>query len=476
MSMPAIPPFSAVLLAGGRSTRMGSDKALMPWQGEPLWQHQLRILQDLEPTELFISARIEQALAAEAVVLILDPPGIDEGPLGAITRCLRQIQRPLLVLAIDMPAMTSEFLQERLLASFDGVHGLVFSGSHGYETLAALYTPSMLPLLDEALAVGRLGLQDVLGRAVERDLMQVKHLRPQDEVFFRNLNTPEDVARIADDAFATPVRVARRQKGNPVPQVHDDVVAREEPLEIRVEGRSVAVVMRTPGHDRELVAGFLVSEGVVQKSRDVLEISQCPSTGNSKGNIVDVLLGGAVVNWESLTRHVFSASSCGLCGKTSIESVFQRFPPVRGGWQIEPGLLWSLPEKLRSSQATFSRTGGLHACALFDLEGNLIVVREDVGRHNALDKVLGHGLLHDLLPFDQHLLLLSGRVSFEMMQKALAAGIPLVAAISAPSSLAVDFAEESNQTLIGFLREQTMNVYTHDQRLKRIETQDRSHR
>ncbi|MDZ4401837.1 formate dehydrogenase accessory sulfurtransferase FdhD [Prosthecobacter sp.] len=244
-----------------------------------------------------------------------------------------------------------------------------------------------------------------------------------------------------------------------------DVTAREEPLEIRVEGRSVAVVMRTPGHDEELAAGFLVSEGVVQSPRDILEISQCPSTGNSKGNIVDVLLGGAVVNWDSLTRHVFSASSCGLCGKTSIESVFQQFPAVKGDWKVSPALIASLPDKLRAAQETFSKTGGLHASGLFDLEGRLVVLREDVGRHNALDKILGYALQRGLLPLDNHILLVSGRVSFEIIQKALAAGIPLVAAISAPSSLAVDFAHEANQTLIGFLRGETMNVYTHPQRL-----------
>lgn len=244
-----------------------------------------------------------------------------------------------------------------------------------------------------------------------------------------------------------------------------DAAAREEPLEIRIEGRSIAVVMRTPGHDAELVAGFLVSEGVVKNPRDILEISQCPATTDSKGNIVDVLLGGAVVNWESLTRHVFSASSCGLCGKTSIESVFQRFPPVQGDWRVAPELLWSLPDKLRDAQETFSKTGGLHASAMFDLEGRLIVLREDVGRHNALDKVLGYGLQHELLPFDRHILLVSGRVSFEIMQKALAAGVPLVAAISAPSSLAVDFARESNQTLVGFLRGGSMNVYAGEQRV-----------
>ena len=262
-----------------------------------------------------------------------------------------------------------------------------------------------------------------------------------------------------------PVRLRRREKDGTWAE-REDVVACEEPLEIRVEGRSVAVVMRTPGHDEELAAGFLVSEGVVRQPRDLLEISQCPVAADSKGNVVDVLLGGAVVNWDSLTRHVFSASSCGLCGKTSLDSVFQQFPEVTADWRVEADLLCALPEKLRAAQATFETTGGLHACAVFDLEGNLVVSREDVGRHNALDKVLGWALLRDLLPLDRHVLLLSGRVSFEMMQKALAAGIPLVAAISAPSSLAVAFAERSGQTLAGFLRGETMNLYAHPQRVR----------
>lgn len=262
--------------------------------------------------------------------------------------------------------------------------------------------------------------------------------------------------------------VLRRVEGKWVSQA--DQVAVEEPLEIRVEGRSVAVVMRTPGHDDELAAGFLVSEGVVQKARDVLEISQCPVTTESRGNVVDVLLGGAVVNWESLTRHVFSASSCGLCGKTSLDAVFQQFPPVTADWTVDAALLAALPERLRAAQKTFATTGGLHACAVFDLEGNLVVVREDVGRHNALDKVLGWALLRDALPLDRHVLLLSGRVSFEMMQKALAAGLPVVAAISAPSSLAVAFAKESGQTLAGFVRGQTMNLYAHPERVGIRET------
>lgn len=267
-----------------------------------------------------------------------------------------------------------------------------------------------------------------------------------------------------NDSATSPVSLRRIALPDSVTTV-DDVTAREEPLEIRVEGRSIAVVMRTPGHDEELVAGFLVSEGVVKNARDILEISQCPSTGNVHGNVVDVLLGGAIVNWDHLTRHVFSASSCGICGKTSIESVFQSFPPVTSDLRVSPALITSLPAKLRSAQETFSQTGGLHASAIFNEQGEMVVLREDVGRHNALDKVLGHGLQNNLLPFSRHILLVSGRVSFELMQKALAAGVPIVAAISAPSSLAVEFAQTSGQTLVGFLRGQTMNVYTHPERI-----------
>ena len=249
--------------------------------------------------------------------------------------------------------------------------------------------------------------------------------------------------------------------------VETDSVVVEEPLEIRVEGRSIAVIMRTPGHDEELAAGFLVSEGIIKTARDVFEISVCPSNDQGRGNVVDVLLNDVRVDWDKLTRHVFASSSCGLCGKTAMDSVFQHFTPTTDRWTIDEERLLALPEKLRATQATFDQTGGLHACALFDLEGHLIVAREDVGRHNALDKVLGYGLRNGLLPFAKNVLLLSGRVSFEMIQKALAGGVPLVAAISAPSSLAVSFAEESQQTLIGFLRGDRMNVYSHPQRITR---------
>jgi FdhD protein len=460
--------FAAALLAGGRSTRMGQDKAWLLWQGEPLAKRQLRVLAETGAEVLMVSAREDQefdelgdSLMDGAHLMVFDPPGTDEGPLGGIVHCLQTTDLPLLALAVDMPHMTADFLRDRLLSHFDDGQGIVFRGAHGFEPLAAIYSPAMLPLLEQALQEGRLGLQALIQEAAQQGLIKVLDMQPADEPFFRNVNTPDD---IAEDKFAAPVQMLRLHRDGKA-ESFADLTAREEPLEIRVQGRNVAVVMRTPGHDRELAAGFLLSEGVVQRSDQILDIIKCPGTGRSKGNIVDVLVGDAEVDWDSLTRHTFSASSCGLCGKTSIDSVFQRFAPVVSDVKASPKLLWSLADKVRAAQATFTKTGGLHACAIFDLEGKLIVLREDVGRHNALDKILGYALLHDLLPFDRHVLFLSGRVSFEMMQKALAAGVPILAAISAPSSLAVQFAEESNQTLVGFLREKSLNVYTHGHRV-----------
>jgi FdhD protein len=244
----------------------------------------------------------------------------------------------------------------------------------------------------------------------------------------------------------------------------DDFVAIEEPLEIRVEEKNVAIVMRTPGHDRELAAGFLLSEGVIKSSNDVFEISECESltkNDSEKGNFVSILL-SKDVNFEfgNLTRHVFTSSSCGICGKATIESVMIDFPKIERQNKICRSKIVSYPDKLSEAQTTFKKTGGLHASALFNPNGEIVAIREDVGRHNALDKVIGYALLENLLPLSDHTLLLSGRISFELMQKSLAAGIPTVAGISAPSSLAIEFAKKSGQNLIGFLRDHTMNIYS----------------
>lgn len=254
-----------------------------------------------------------------------------------------------------------------------------------------------------------------------------------------------------------------------------DTLAVEEPLEIRVRGASVAVTMRTPGHDAELAAGFLLTEDIVHQREDIVEIAHCQrGEAAHLENILNVFLASSVdFDIEKLTRHVFASSSCGLCGKASIEAVQQCFAPVASDIQIAPEIIRSLPDKLKEQQKGFNQTGGLHAAGLFNLKGDLIVAREDVGRHNAADKVIGNRLLANSSMGDT-VLMVSGRASFEIMQKALAARIPLVAAVSAPSSLAVGFASESGQTLIGFLRDETFNVYSHPERIDFPQRRDAS--
>jgi FdhD protein len=249
------------------------------------------------------------------------------------------------------------------------------------------------------------------------------------------------------------------------PQRRTDELALEEPLELQIDTRPVSVTMRTPGHDHELATGFLLAEGLIRTRKDIHRIA--PHPRNPSGNVINVFLAPHVkVDFSQLTRHVFASSSCGLCGKATIQAVHRHFKPVKARHTVPAQLLLRLPEQLRQAQPTFDRTGGLHAAAIFDLRGQLLALREDVGRHNAVDKVLGFALLRGLLPLARHILMVSGRASFEIVQKALAARIPFVAAVSAPSSLAVQFARESGQTLIGFLREGRMNVYAQPQRVQ----------
>jgi FdhD protein len=249
----------------------------------------------------------------------------------------------------------------------------------------------------------------------------------------------------------------------------DDDVAVEEPLEIRLDGAAVSITMRTPGDDFELATGFLFTERIIERRDDIARVdyAQDPD-GESSGNVVDVTLrAGKAVDVARLQRHFYAASNCGVCGKASICAVRVegiRRPP--GDLRVGPALLARLPGVLREVQTVFERTGGLHAAALFDAAGALHDIREDVGRHNTVDKIIGHALLEGKLPLSQHLLIVSGRGAFEIVQKALVAGVPIVASVSAPSSLAVDLAREHGLTLIGFLRGQRFVVYSGEERLR----------
>ncbi|MER8256666.1 formate dehydrogenase accessory sulfurtransferase FdhD [Streptomyces albidoflavus] len=259
-------------------------------------------------------------------------------------------------------------------------------------------------------------------------------------------------------------RVLRVRDG--VASYRPDTLAAEEPMEIRVGGRPLAVTMRTPGDDFDLAAGFLVSEGVLHAAGEVAGIRYCAgatSDGGNTYNVVDVVLTrGVAAPDPSLERNFTTTSACGLCGKASLEAVRTKVTwPVAGDpLRLDTETLTALPEWLRAAQRVFDATGGLHAAGLFTAEGELLCLREDVGRHNAVDKVIGHALRSGLLPLRGTVLMVSGRASFELVQKAAMAGIPVLAAVSAPSSLAVDLAEEAGLTLVGFLRGTSMNVYT----------------
>jgi FdhD protein len=278
----------------------------------------------------------------------------------------------------------------------------------------------------------------------------------------------------------TPAQVVRVENGEVTNRL--DYLATEEPLELRLIAgpnkqtqykQTLAVTMRTPGNDFELAAGFLLSEGIIQKRDDIKRISYCVDkelTEEQRYNVVNVLLtANELPDLVRLERHFQVSSSCGVCGKASLESLENRnIQKIESSLRVSSELICELPEKLRKSQGLFDITGGLHAVALFDANGNLLALREDVGRHNAMDKLLGWALLENLLPLSSHIVLVSGRASFELAQKALVAGIPIFCAVSAPSSLAVDLARRFNMTLIGFLRGERFNIYTHQGRVSLV--------
>ncbi len=253
----------------------------------------------------------------------------------------------------------------------------------------------------------------------------------------------------------------------------NDLLATEEPMEIRLEfgpgnkreQKSISVTMRTPGNDEELATGFLFTEAIIHSSADIVSIAR-PKTDN-EGIVVVSLAENVTLNTTNLERNFYTTSSCGVCGKASIEAVRTacNIPDSFDDLRISASLIYPLPALLRKQQEVFKNTGGLHACALFYISGKLLLSREDVGRHNALDKLIGAALIMDLLPLDNHILLLSGRASFELVQKAVMAGIKIVAAVGAPSSLAAEMAEEWGMTLIGFLRGERFNIYSGAERV-----------
>ena len=269
---------------------------------------------------------------------------------------------------------------------------------------------------------------------------------------------------------STVERTVTKVDAGQVSEVQDTIVV-EEPCEIHLCGEAVAVTMRTPGNDLELAAGFLFTEGIVG-AEDVATINHCVNSVVVGGdeelhpeNIVEVGLIPGRNPRRDVRRHFFASSSCGICGKASIEAIHVNTAMAADGPSISSMVLTSMMDQLEPRQNVFAATGGLHAAAIFNVAGELLVVREDVGRHNAVDKAIGYALIEECLPLDANVLIVSGRTSFEIVQKALVAQIPIVASVSAASSLAVEFAAQSNMTLVGFLRDSKMNVYTGAERV-----------
>lgn len=267
----------------------------------------------------------------------------------------------------------------------------------------------------------------------------------------------------------TPTRLVRYD-GGAVAET-EDRLATEEPLEIRLKMgdtlRSVAVTLRTPGADLELAAGFLFAEGIVERREEILRLDHSRDGSEGAANVVEVELAeGLAPDLAPLERHFFATSACGVCGKAGLENLRLRTPgSLPAGPVLTPAVVAALPDRLRRSQSVFTATGGLHAAALFSAAGELLAVREDVGRHNALDKLLGYAFLEGWVPLGERAVLVSGRSSYEILQKCRAAGVPVVCSVSAPSSLAVDLARQFGVTLVGFLRGERFNVYSHPERI-----------
>src|ERR1700688_1963841 len=279
-----------------------------------------------------------------------------------------------------------------------------------------------------------------------------------------HIRTDDDVS----DAARDEVREHRALKwhGGATPE-RAEKRAVEKPLEIRLAGRRFTLTMRTPGHDEELAAGFLFAEGFINDASELGEVRRVRGRkGAPEPNAIDVILNVPADGLRArLKRNFVMSSSCGVCGKTSIDSIRRRVTPPADSARVAPATLLALSEKLRAGQRVFAATGGLHGAAIFSLDGTMLAIREDVGRHNAVDKVIGYARTNAMVPLPRHMMMVSGRLSFEIVQKAAAAGVPILAAVSAPSSLAVELAEEIGTTLVGFLRDGSFNIYTRPDRI-----------
>jgi FdhD protein len=421
---------TGILLVGGAGSRFGSPKALARLGDETFAERAWRLLGGCCEHRLAVGKAGDR--------LPLPFPVLDDGseiraPLAGLVAGLRAAPTELsVVLPVDCVTLTTEAVG-RLATSCEGHDAAVPQTG----PLPGCYRRSALPVLERRLANGDLRLRDAAS-----ELGAVRVELPEHVLV--NVNSPEHLRATAN------VKVTRLTG-----VTEPDLLAVEEPLEIRIDGEPIAVTMRTPGHDEELALGFALGEGL-----GPIDATQTPDLA---ANAIDLQV--ASFDPDRLRRHFYTSSSCGVCGKGALAAVAVSAPPVSSGLRLAATLLATLPDRLRESQPVFARTGGLHATGLFDEGGELACVREDVGRHNALDKVVGWAFRAGLVPLERHVLCVSGRLSFELVQKAALAGCPVLVGVGAPSSLAVRLAEAQGVTVCGFARGGGLNVYTGAERV-----------
>ena len=459
-----LPEIRGLLLAGGKSKRMGSDKAKLPHPSGGTWfSHSMSQLGTYVP---------------ETVVSGLSSGGVPDathwaghGPLsGLLTVHEMYPETSLLVRGVDYPNL-SDLALSKLQAAYLLTGRTVCFRQHAHlEPLVALYSPSDLVSMKETfMETG----EDSMQRMLQQLDPIILPVHPEENLGLENHNRPTDWSQ--DVAMQS---VQRIQHGLSDEEIEDCVVV-EEPLEIRLlwhhgkepQNQPLSITMRTPGRDAELVIGFLVSEGMVQSINDIVRLESLGAivaeNGVAGAGILCALRDDCQPKTVDLNRNFYMTSSCGVCGKSSIDAIAQtcKVPPARARWKRD--WLHNLPNWLRAQQPAFASTGGIHAAAWFTPHSGLVQVCEDVGRHNAMDKLVGWAAMEDRLPMaDNGVLLVSGRASFELVSKAAMAGVGTLAAVGAPSSLACSLAEEVGMTLIGFLRKDRMNVYSHPIRIE----------
>jgi FdhD protein len=421
---------TGILLVGGRSSRFGSPKALALLDGETLAARAWRLLGDACDTRIAVGKR------ADGLALpfdIVDDGTSTRAPLAGLVAGLRAAPTELcVVVPVDCPSLTAASVST--LAAACAEHAAVPQTG----PLPGAFRRSALPVLERLLGEERLRLRDAVD-----ELAATRVTLPEHEL--ANVNSAAELARLATSRTSVSEVVVVRVPGGE----ERDLVAVEEPLELRVDGEPIAVTMRTPGHDEELALGFAIGEGLDPVSAALPD--------DFAANTIELHVRS--FDPERLKRHFYTSSSCGVCGKGALAAVAVTAPPVRSTLRVESSVIASLPDRLRAAQATFELTGGLHGAGLFDRDGNALCVREDVGRHNAVDKVVGWAFANALLPLEESILCVSGRLSFELVQKAACAGCPVLVGVGAPSSLAVELAEAQGVTLCGFVRGGRVNLY-----------------